>query len=74
MVKDELGVHDEDILNAIRFHTTGAAYMTKLAQIIYMADYIEPGRDFPAVKKHASLPGRIWELALPIRPSIRCFT
>lgn len=55
MVKDELGVHDEDILNAIRFHTTGAAYMTKLAQIIYMADYIEPGRDFPAVKKARKL-------------------
>lgn len=55
MVKDELGVHDEDILNAIRFHTTGAAYMTKLAQIVYMADYIEPGRDFPGVKKARKL-------------------
>lgn len=51
MVKDELGVHDEDILNAIRQHTTGAPYMTKLAQITYMADYIEPGRDFPGVEK-----------------------
>ena len=28
---------------------------TKLAQIIYMADYIEPGRDFPAVKKARKL-------------------
>ncbi|WP_295728424.1 bis(5'-nucleosyl)-tetraphosphatase (symmetrical) YqeK [uncultured Limosilactobacillus sp.] len=51
MVKGELGVHDEDILNAIRQHTTGARYMTKLAQIIYMADYIEPGRDFPGVQE-----------------------
>ena len=51
MVKDELGVHDEDILNAIRQHTTGNSYMTKLAQIIYMADYIEPGRDFPGVEE-----------------------
>lgn len=50
MVKDELGVIDEDILNAIRQHTTGAPYMTKLAQIIYMADYIEPKRDFPGVE------------------------
>lgn len=49
MVKEELGVHDEDILNAIRQHTTGSDYMTKLAQVIYMADYIEPGRDFPGV-------------------------
>lgn len=51
MVKDELGVHDEDILNAIREHTVGNGYMTKLAQVIYMADYIEPGRDFPGVEK-----------------------
>lgn len=51
MVKTELGVHDEDILNAIRQHTTGAPYMTTLAQIIYMADYLEPGRDFPGVEE-----------------------
>lgn len=51
MVKDELGVYDEDILNAIRQHTTGNDYMTKLAQIIYMADYIEPGRNFSGVEE-----------------------
>lgn len=51
LVKDELGVFDEDILNAIRQHTTGAPYMTKLSQITYMADYIEPGRDFDGVDK-----------------------
>ena len=50
MVKDELGVYDEDILNAIRLHTTGGVYMTKLAQVLYMADFIEPGRDFPGVE------------------------
>lgn len=49
IVADELGIHDQRILDAIRQHTVGAPYMTKLAQIIYMADYIEPGRDFPGV-------------------------
>lgn len=49
MVKHELGVWDEDILNAIRHHTTGWPTMTKLEQVIYMADYIEPGRDFDEV-------------------------
>lgn len=49
MVKDELGVQSEDILDAIRQHTVGGTYMTKLAQIIYMADYIEPARDFAGV-------------------------
>ncbi|WP_137597373.1 bis(5'-nucleosyl)-tetraphosphatase (symmetrical) YqeK [Paucilactobacillus kaifaensis] len=49
LVKQELHVWDEDILNAIRHHTTGAQVMSKLEQVIYMADYIEPGRDFPGV-------------------------
>lgn len=51
LVKDELGIWDEDILNAVRHHTTGAPVMTKLEQVIYMADYIEPGRDFAGVDK-----------------------
>ena len=51
LIKDELGIWDEDILNAVRHHTTGAPVMTKLEQVIYMADYIEPGRDFVGVKK-----------------------
>lgn len=55
MVKDELGICDEDILNAIRQHTTGAPQMTKLAQIVYMADYIEPARDFDGVDKARQL-------------------
>ena len=51
LIKDELGIWDEDILNAVRHHTTGAAVMTPLEQVVYMADYIEPGRDFPGVEK-----------------------
>ena len=51
LIKDELGIWDEDILNAVRHHTTGAPVMTKLEQVIYMADYIEPGRDFAGGKK-----------------------
>ena len=50
LIKDELGIWDEDILNAVRHHTTGAAVMSKLEQIIYMADYIEPARDFAGVE------------------------
>lgn len=55
MVKDELGIYDEDILNAIRQHTVGSEYMTPLAQIIYMADYIEPARSFDGVDKARQL-------------------
>lgn len=49
-VARELDITDEEILNAIRLHTTGAAEMTLLDKIIYVADYIEPGRKFPGVE------------------------
>lgn len=49
-VERELGITDVEILHAIRVHTTGAAKMSLLDKIIYVADYIEPGRDFPGVQ------------------------
>lgn len=39
-------VDDEDVLNAIRYHTTGRPGMTLLEKNIFVADYIEPLRDF----------------------------
>ncbi|EOH89507.1 bis(5'-nucleosyl)-tetraphosphatase (symmetrical) YqeK [Enterococcus villorum] len=49
-VERELGITDEEILQAIRVHTTGAAQMSLLDKIIYVADYIEPNRSFPGVQ------------------------
>lgn len=49
LVCEDLGVCDEDILNAIRFHTYGRMGMSKLEKIIYIADAVEPGRDYPEV-------------------------
>jgi nicotinate-nucleotide adenylyltransferase len=40
---------DEEVCSAIRWHTTGKPDMTLLEKIIYLADYIEPNRDFPGV-------------------------
>ena len=48
IARDVFGVDDE-ICNAIRWHTTGRAEMNLLEKIIYLADYIEPTRDFPGV-------------------------
>lgn len=48
IARREFGVDDE-IYNAIKWHTTGCANMTLLEKIIYLADYIEPTRDFPGV-------------------------
>lgn len=49
LVKKEIGITDEDILRAIRSHTTGRARMTTLEKVIMLADYIEPNRSFPGV-------------------------
>lgn len=48
IARDVFGV-DDDIYSAIWYHTTGHANMTKLEKVIYLADYIEPSRDFPGV-------------------------
>ena len=47
IIQDELKITDEEILNAVRRHTIGAVQMTTLDKIVYVADYVEPGRDFP---------------------------
>lgn len=45
IAKHKFGVHDKDILNAIRYHTTGRKGMSMLEKIIYIADCIEPNRE-----------------------------
>ena len=55
IIKKELKIADEEILNAVRRHTVGAKEMTTLDQIVYVADYIEPGRDFPGVDQARQL-------------------
>ena len=45
LARQEYGIDDEEILDAIRWHTTGRPKMTLLDKIIYIADYIEPGRN-----------------------------
>lgn len=44
------GVEDEDILAAIKYHTIGRKNMSKLEKIVYLADMIEPRRNFPGVE------------------------
>lgn len=50
MVKERFNLNREDVLNAIRFHTIGRAGMSLLEKVIYLADAIEPGRDYPGLK------------------------
>ena len=44
LAERKYGVSNMDILNAIRYHTTGHPDMSRLEKILYIADYIEPGR------------------------------
>ena len=51
LIKREFGIYDMEISSAIACHTVGKANMTLLDKIIYIADMIEPSRDFPGVEK-----------------------
>jgi predicted HD superfamily hydrolase involved in NAD metabolism len=46
LARDDFGVTDEAVLSAIRKHTVAGATMSDLDAILYLADGLEPGRDF----------------------------
>ncbi|RMC41796.1 HD domain-containing protein [Lactobacillus sp. ESL0233] len=50
-VQRDLKIIDTEILNAIKRHTTADVEMTLLDKIVFMADYIEPGRTFAGVEE-----------------------
>ncbi len=55
LVAERLFGENEAVVDAIRFHTTGKADMNLLEKIIYVADYMEPNRDFPGVERLRAL-------------------
>lgn len=56
LAREQFGIDDAAVLSAISKHTLGAAEMSRLDCIVYLADALEPGRDF----ENRST---IWELA-----------
>ena len=50
LARRELGIEDGEVLEAIRAHTTGRPGMGPLALALYVADKIEPARDYPSVE------------------------
>ncbi|HZG76544.1 MAG TPA: bis(5'-nucleosyl)-tetraphosphatase (symmetrical) YqeK [Paenibacillus sp.] len=64
VARRDFGVTDAETLNAIRYHTSGRPGMTLLEKIVCLADYIEPGRDFPGVDRLRELSERSLEEAL----------
>lgn len=51
VVEHDFGIKDEDIISSVRYHTTGKVDMNLMEKIIYVADLIEDGRDYPGVDK-----------------------
>ncbi|GGD04265.1 bis(5'-nucleosyl)-tetraphosphatase (symmetrical) YqeK [Pontibacillus salipaludis] len=49
LVEREVGITDVEVLDSIHYHTTGRTHMTPLDKVIFLADYIEPGRKFPGI-------------------------
>lgn len=45
----EFGIVDQEIIDAIYYHTTGRPNMSLVEKIVFLADYIEPARQFPGV-------------------------
>ncbi|MFT8322372.1 MAG: bis(5'-nucleosyl)-tetraphosphatase (symmetrical) YqeK [Bacillus sp. (in: firmicutes)] len=51
LVEKEAGIKDKQVLDAIKYHTSGRPGISMLEKIVYLADYIEPGRKFPGVEE-----------------------
>ncbi|MCD7742263.1 MAG: bis(5'-nucleosyl)-tetraphosphatase (symmetrical) YqeK [Ruminococcus sp.] len=66
LLKERFGIEDKEILLAVRYHTVAAGGMSRLAQIVYLADLISIDRDYKDVKKmrkhaHTSLEKGMYE-------------
>jgi predicted HD superfamily hydrolase involved in NAD metabolism len=55
LARRELDIDDEEVLEAVRAHTTGSPEMGPLALVLYVADKIEPARDYPSVGRLRTL-------------------
>ncbi len=55
IMKRDYGITDPDVINAVKYHTTGRAGMSLLEKIVYLADAIEPGRAYPGADKARKL-------------------
>lgn len=58
------GIADPDILNAISQHTIGGVEMSLTSMVLFIADYIEEGRNFPGVKEARRLANKSLEKAI----------
>jgi predicted HD superfamily hydrolase involved in NAD metabolism len=55
LARTRYNVSDEDILNAIKYHTSGRENMSPLEELIFLADMVEPERNYDVVEKLRAL-------------------
>jgi predicted HD superfamily hydrolase involved in NAD metabolism len=55
LARENFGVVDDGVLSAIRKHTVADAVMEPLDAVVYLADGLEPGRDYPDRARLAAL-------------------
>lgn len=65
-VREKLGIDDEEIIGAIRYHTVGCAKMTNLEKIVYLGDMISAERNYKGVDKMRSYCFENLDLAMSI--------
>jgi predicted HD superfamily hydrolase involved in NAD metabolism len=58
LAREDLGVESEEVLGAVRAHTTGTPGMDPVAIALFLADKIEPARDYPGIEDLRSLAER----------------
>lgn len=66
VIQSDLGITDPEILQAVRYHTTGRVGMTLLEKVVCVADYIEPNRNFPGVEDIRALAQEDLDAALAL--------
>ena len=64
VIAREIFGENDAVCEAICWHTTGKADMTILEKIVYLADYIEPNRDFPGVQELRELTAQSLDLGM----------
>lgn len=62
ILENVLKIQDEEVIDAVRYHTTGKANMSTLSKLIFLADMLEEGRDYEGVEMLRQLYERNFDL------------
>lgn len=64
VIQDELEITDTEVISAVRWHTTGVKDMTRLEQVVYLADLTSADRDYSGVKEDRRLSEKSMSLCM----------